>query len=293
MLAPICLFTYNRLTETKQTVEALQKNFLTKESELFIFSDGAKNEEGVLKVNEVRAFLKGISGFKSVTIFESKQNKGLANSIIAGVTQIIEKYGVVIVLEDDLITSPNFLNFMNEALDFYANKPKVFSISGYSMDLPSLNNYRKDYYLGYRASSWGWATWLNKWENVDWEIKGYDKFKWNIIEKLKFMRGGYDMPYMLWKQMNGKIDSWAIRWCYYQFRKQMFTVFPTLSKVESIGFGKEATHTRNASRFLTNMDKTKAIQFDFDEEINLNEKLVKEFRNKFSLISRVKNRLGI
>ena len=108
MLAPICLFTYNRLTEKKQTVEALQKNFLTKESELFIFSDGAKNEEGVLKVNEVRAFLKGISGFKSVTIFESKQNKGLANSIIAGVTQIIEKYGVVIVLEDDLITSPTF-----------------------------------------------------------------------------------------------------------------------------------------------------------------------------------------
>ena len=114
-LAPICLFTYNRLEETKQTVEALKNNFLAKQSELFIFSDGPKYIDNTLEVDSVRAFVKTISGFKKITINESIKNMGLASSIINGVSKVIKTYDSVIVLEDDLITSANFLNCKNQA----------------------------------------------------------------------------------------------------------------------------------------------------------------------------------
>lgn len=289
-LSPICLFTYNRLNETKKTVAALQKNNLAAHSKLFIFSDGAKNKNAFDKVNNVREYIKTITGFKSIEVFESEDNKGLANSIIEGVSKVINEYGKVIVLEDDLITSPNFLNFMNEGLSFYNNNNQIFSISGYTMNLPSLKNNDKDYYLGYRASSWGWATWLNKWENIDWEVKGYNKFKWNIIDKFKFMRGGSDMPLMLKRQMNGKIDSWAIRWCYHQFRNNLFTVYPTKSKVISIGFGEDATHTKDTNRFDNDLDESLKTAFIFDKTPALDNKLIKEFQHKFSILNRLKNK---
>ena len=147
MTTPICLFTYNRLHETKQTVKALKENFLAMESDLFVFSDGPKNDAGRLKVEAVRQFLTSVNGFKSVKVFESEQNKGLANSIISGVSQIIQKYGKVIVLEDDLITSTNFLNFMNQALDYYASKEKIFSISGFGHKVGLPADYPYDVFL--------------------------------------------------------------------------------------------------------------------------------------------------
>ncbi len=290
-LAPICLFTYNRLNETKQTIKALQRNHLASESELFIFSDGGKNNTTKFKVNEVREFIKTVKGFKSVKIFESKENKGLANSIIHGVSKIIQKFGQVIVLEDDLITSPNFLNFMNQGLNYYQKDEKIFSISGYTMELPSLNNYKKDFYTGYRASSWGWATWLNKWDNVDWEVQSYSKFRWSFLGKLNFMRGGVDMPGMLKKQMKGKIDSWAIRWCYHQFRVDGLTIYPSKSKVFSVGFGSSATHTKKTKRFDTTLDPSDKLLFEFDENVSVNKVLAREFKNKFSILNRIKDKL--
>ena len=290
-LAPVCLFTYNRLKETQQTVEALQRNNLAPQSNLFIFSDGSKTEEAKYKVDAVRQYIQTISGFKSVKILESTTNKGLANSIISGVTQIIEKYGKVIVLEDDLITSPNFLDFMNQALDYYENNSSIHSISGYSLNLPTLKNYPSDYYLGYRASSWGWATWKKKWDTIDWEVKQYHKIKNNPIQQLKFMRGGSDMYHMLKNQMNGKIDSWAIRWCFDQFIKNQMSIFPSKTKVVSVGFGVNATHTKHTSRFENILDNDTQRAFRFEENPQINGKLVKEFRKKFSIFSRLKDKL--
>lgn len=291
MLAPICLFTYNRPAETRQTVESLKLNYLAKESRLIVFSDGSKNETALPKVVEVRKYLHTITGFKTIEIIESPINKGLANSIITGVTKVIEKYGKVIVLEDDLVSSPNFLNFMNQALDFYTENSKIFSISGYSMQLPSLKAYNEDYYLGYRASSWGWGTWKNRWESVDWQVKDYSSFIWNPVKHYKFMRAGSDLPYMLWKQMNGKIDSWAIRWCYYQFKKDQLTVFPSKSMIESVGIGVAATHTKKTTRFNVSIEKSDQIHFHFKKETLINVKLKNEFKKKFSVINRLKDRL--
>ena len=291
MFAPICLFTYNRPNETIKTIEALQNNFLASESKLFIFSDGPKNEYQVSKVEEVRQFVKYIDGFKKVEIITSPVNKGLADSIIDGVSKIIDKFGKVIVLEDDLITSPNFLNFLNQALDYYVNNYNVFSISGYTMNLPSLKTSNKDYYLGYRASSWGWGTWINRWQSVDWMVMDYHSFKWDLIKQIKFNRGGSDMSSMLKKQMKGDIDSWAIRWCYNQFKNNQLTIFPTKSKVVSIGFDKNATHTKKTKRFLTPLDSGNQIWFKFDQTLNIEKHIESEFKSKFSFVQRLKDKI--
>jgi len=290
-LAPICLFTYNRLSETQQTVEALKKNYLAPESELFIFSDGPKDNSGAQKVNEVRKYLKTIDGFKTITIYESQKNKGLANSIISGVTQIIEQYGKIIVLEDDLITSSNFLDYMNQALDFYENHPNIHSVSGYTLDLPYLREYSKDYYFGYRASSLGWGSWLSKWVDIDWNVSDYKIFRHSFKAKYAFFKIGSDMPRMLKRQQEGKIDSWAIRWGYHQFKKGYFTVFASKSKVNHIGISNDATHAVGAKKFDTPLDSGIKQNFHFSNEIQINRKLIRQFKNKFSLIKRALDKI--
>ncbi|MBF0252411.1 MAG: sugar transferase [Candidatus Omnitrophica bacterium] len=293
-LAPVCLFTYNRFNETKRTLEALKKNFLSGESDLFIFSDGPKNGKSAVRVKAIREYLQAIDGFKSVSIVESKENKGLADSIISGVTEVLEKHKSVIVLEDDLITTPNFLDFMNQGLSFYENVEKIFSISGYTLDLPTLKTYDKDFYFGYRASSWGWATWKNRWDNVDWDVKDYSSFNKNFKMRHEFMRGGSDLPRMLNKQMNGKLDSWAIRWVYDQFKKNTVTVFASKSKVLSIGFDHNSTNTTKTSskRFETTLDDSKQRNFMFDDKVEMNKILNKEFKNKFSFANRLMKKVN-
>lgn len=283
---PICFFTYNRLKETKNAINALQNNFLAKYSDLFIFSDGYDNNSQKYKVERVRKYIKTIKGFNSITIFESPINKGLANSIINGVSKVINKYNKVIVLEDDLITSPNFLNWMNQGLEFYEDDLSIHSISGYTMDLKSLKKYSLDYYLSYRSSSWGWGTWKDRWLNVDWEVKEYKVFKYNIKSNIKFMRGGSDLPMMLKSQMDGKLDSWAIRWCFNQFSNNQFSIFPSYSKVVSIGFGRNATNTKFSDKFNTNLDKGDKTSFKFDKNYEKNIKIINEFAEKFSFKNR-------
>jgi hypothetical protein len=280
------------MEETQKTVNALQSNFLAKESNLYIFSDGPRNDQDNKKITKIREYIHTISGFNSVIVIESVKNKGLANSIIEGVTKVICKYGKAIVLEDDLITIPNFLEFMNQALTYYKDIPKIFSISGYSMNLPSLKHTKKDYYLGYRASSWGWGTWLDRWEKVDWEVKDYDHFKKNPLKQMRFIRGGSDMPGMLRNQMNGRIDSWAIRWCYHQFNEDLLTLFPSKSKLKSIGFGSEATHTKQTFRFDTNLDCGTQQKFTFNNSTLLEKPLIKEFQSKFSIRSRLMDKFN-
>ena len=160
-LAPIVLFVYNRPWHTQQTVEALKKNELAEQSELFIYCDEAKDESRRNSVDEVRRYIEKIDGFKKLTVTKRNKNWGLADSIIDGVTTIVNKYGKIIVLEDDLVTSPYFLRYMNDALEFYKDKNKVMHISGYVF--PIENNDLEDTYFIKPASCWGWSTWDRAW----------------------------------------------------------------------------------------------------------------------------------
>ena len=140
---------------------------------------------------------------------------------------------------------------------------------------------------------WGWGTWKYQWNQIDWEIKDYNQFKYNLLSQIKFSRGGSDMPGMLKKQMNGKIDSWAIRWCYNQYKKDLLTIFPSKSKLVSIGAGDSATHTKSISKFQTKIDSTDKKIFKFSSDIVLDKRILNQFRSKFSFYSRIKDKFNL
>lgn len=289
--APIVLFTYKRLDTLQQTVCALAANYLAAQSDLIIYSDGAKKLEDEPIIQEIRTFLKTISGFKSVTVRESATNKGLASSIIDGVSAVMLQYHKAIVLEDDLITSANFLEYMNQALDYYQENPRILSISGYSPIIKGLA--KNEVYYTHRASSWGWACWEDRWNKIDWQAKSYNEFQTDALAKKKFNKMGSDMTLMMKRQMNGTINSWAIRFCFHQFQNGLFSVHPSLSKVKNIGFAeKNATNTvQKYNRFQSEFDVTNNVVFNFKDEVKLNEEIVQQFIRDNSIKMRILNKV--
>ncbi|HEY4111807.1 glycosyltransferase [Puia sp.] len=291
--APVLLFTFKRLDTLKHTVSNLQQNALAKESDLIIFSDQALVEADTAKVAAVRTYIKTIAGFKSIRIVEAQQNTGLANSIINGVSKMLDQYGKVIVLEDDLLTTPNFLSFMNQALDDYQHEDAVFSISGYSFDLavkkgPSA----PDAYFLNRGWSWGWGTWKDRWRHVDWNMQDYRSFSTDPFAKKKFAQGGSDLNGMLRRQMQGKLDSWAIRWFYHQLKTGGLTLYPVLSKVYNDGFDEMATHTRGSnSRYQPMLDDTGRDVFRLPEEIQIDPAYQRKFQGKLGVPARILSRI--
>jgi hypothetical protein len=244
ILAPIVLFVYNRPEHTRKTIKALSNNLLANESELFIYSDAAKDTAGLDQVNEVRALIKTVTGFKSVTIFERKKNWGLATSIIDGVTTIVNKYERVIVLEDDLITSPYFLTYMNDALTLYENNEWVISIHGY---VYPIKKKLPDYFFLKGADCWGWATWKRGWNlfNPDGEYL-LNEIERQKLEKEFNFNNSFNYTGMLHDQIDGKISSWAIRWYASAFLANKYTLYPGKSFVENIGLDRTGTHCGEA-----------------------------------------------
>jgi hypothetical protein len=244
--APICLFVYNRPLHTQRTVEALLENTLSAKSDIFIFSDGAKNQSDLQKVKEVRRLIKSIVGFKHISIVESNENHGLANSIVSGVSDVIQRYGRIIVIEDDIVTSPLFLRFMNESLNLYNNDENVASIHGYVYPIENLPN---TFFLR-GADCWGWATWARAWSE-------YEPNGKKILTEIKY-RGlereidfNYSTNYikMLKNQINGKNDSWAIRWHLSAYLKGRLTLYPGTSFVRNIGNDNSGQHSKATNVF--------------------------------------------
>ncbi len=279
-LAPILLFVYNRPWHTWQTVESLQKNILADESELFIFSDGAKNESDRIKVEEVRNYIRRIKGFKRIDIEESEENNGLAESVISGVIKVINQYGKVIVLEDDLISAPGFLKFMNEALDFYENQKQIFSVTGYSFPLQSLEKYPNDVYVLRRPSTWGWGTWNDRWEKVDWNIEDYNDFISNINAQRKFNEGGDDLTPMLKLQMNGYIDSWGVRWAYSHYKNSAYCLYSKNALVRNIGLDNSGRHSPKTNKFNVKIDDSNS-QISLTETLKMDEEIQKNLKSFF------------
>lgn len=249
MLAPIVIFAFNRPEALQKLLDSLGMNSFYEESDKYIFIDGPRCEEDKAKVDEVITIARKVASNISI----SPVNRGLGNSIIAGVSTIIAEYGKAIVLEDDLICAPNFLSYMNQALDFYENDNKIISICGYGLKIKRPRGYVGDVYLLGRSSSWGWATWKDRWEQIDWDIQDWNEFSSNKQMRRAFNKNGSDMYSMLKGYMEGKNHSWAIRFCYNQFKLGKYSICPFISKVDNIGFGEEATNCKQRySRFKIN-----------------------------------------
>lgn len=243
-LAPITLFCYNRPEHLRRTVEALQKNELASESELIIYSDGPKTDADAAKVNAVREYIRTISGFKSVKINASPANKGLASSVIDGVTEVVNQYGRIIVLEDDVLTSKYFLKFMNDALNTYENCTEVLAIGSWNY-FAHPQKIKSDFFLRL-PDSIGWATYQRSWVLFE----GNSQFlldqlqKRNLIDKFN-MDKSYRYDEMLKYQITGKIDSWAIRWTATAILNDKLTYYPQYSMTKHIGFDAAATHCKD------------------------------------------------
>jgi len=287
-LAPIILFVYKRVDTLIKTVDSLAANRLANESVLYVFSDGYKNENDKKGVESVRNYIKDIQGFKKVEIFEADSNRGLANSIIFGVSKILKIHQKVIVLEDDLITTPNFLQFMNQNLNFYNDNKKVFSVSGYSLNICNGLTLKDDIYFFVRGASWGWASWADRWNKVDWKMTDYENFKNDFKAKRNFSKGGSDLNSLLRRQMNGEIDSWAIRWYYAQFKLQLLTIYPVLSKVLNNGFNNQSTHTYGSNkRYIPLIDTELKGNFNLPFEVSVNPEISKRFQKRMGILARI------
>jgi len=246
-IAPIALFAYNRLCHIRQTVEALKRNELAAESRLFVFSDGPKAEPDEEKVRSVREYLKTISGFRDVTIIERGKNFGLARTIITGVTEIVNRYGRIIVVEDDMVTSPYFLKFMNEALDFYEKEEKVISIHGYIY--PVKTRLPETFFLR-GADCWGWATWKRGWDLFEPDgQKLLNELKVRKLTRRFDFDGSYDYTKMLEDQVAGEKDSWAIRWYASAFLMGKLTLYPGKSLLRNSGLDSSGTHCDTSDIF--------------------------------------------
>jgi hypothetical protein len=240
VLAPIALFVYSRPSHTRRTVEALKKNTLSQKSDLIIYCDAPKSAAQAEMVSEVRQYVRQIDGFKSVTIIERESNFGLARSIISGVSHVCEERGRVIVLEDDLIVSPYFLQYMNDALVRYEDQPEVVSIHGYSY--PVSGKLPETFFIR-GADCWGWGTWKRGWDIFEPDGK---KLLAELERKSLFHKFNYDGAYsftnMLKEQIAGRNNSWAIRWHASAFLANRLTLYPGESLVKNIGFDSSGTH---------------------------------------------------
>ncbi len=285
-LSPIALFVYNRPAHTKLTLEALQSNELAINTDLYIFSDAAKSQRLLPSVEEVRQLFDAVDGFKSVTIVRREDNYGLAKSIISGVTSVIKRHGKVIVLEDDLVTSKYFLRFMNQALSAYANRPDIFSVTGFSFPLSSmsrLSESKSDVFLNIRPMSWSWATWSDRWEGIDWTVSDYKQFASKKSALNALNKGGEDLSDMLDLQMKGKLDSWYIRWTYHAFKVAGLTVYPATSFVNNIGHDNSGVHCiAKVDKVFCHSELNGSRNIELPKSIKLDQIVCDEFNRKFN-----------
>jgi hypothetical protein len=272
VLAPVVLFVYNRPWHTQQTIEALQKNSLAAVSELFIYSDAPKSDDAIEQVNAVREYIKSIHGFKTVTIIDRQTNYGLANSIIDGVTTIVNQFGKVIVLEDDLVTSPYFLSYVNDGLSLYENDENVASIHGY---IYPIDNLPETFFIR-GADCWGWATWKRAWDTFEPNGQGLlEKLTSRKLQKEADFNGSYNYTKMLQDQISGRNDSWAVRWYMSAFLEGMLTLYPGKSYVENIGNDGSGTHCSTSNMFSQEVDHLyeKLTKINPDENIAAKQKM--------------------
>ncbi len=283
-LAPIVLFVYNRPEHTLRTLDALSKNTEAAESILFIYCDGPKSNASnaqLEKIKEVSCIAKSEIRFKEVHVIDRKENMGLASSVIAGVTEIVNKYGKIIVLEDDLVTSPYFLKFMNDALNVYALSDDVVCVSGYTY--PVKKKLPETFFIKV-AECWGWATWKRGWEIF--EIDGAKLLceieNKNLGSAFDF-NNSYKYTQMLKEQIEGKNSSWAIRWYASAFLKNKLCLFPGTSLIQNIGIDGSGTHSGISDKWTVNLSRVKVNVSKITIEENLKAK--KLFVNHFDSIN--------
>ena len=264
MKAPIALFTYSRLDHTQRTIQALLRNFGVEEHDLIVFADAARGVEKIEAVSAVNDYIHTVSGFRSVTIRRRPYNYGLSKSIIEGVSEVLMQHETIIVLEDDMVTSPFFLTYMDSALENYSSDPKVISVHGY---IYPVRKTLPDAFFLRGADCWGWATWRRAWGIFN--PNGNDLL--NELRRRKLVNdfdfnGAFPYSNMLCSQTKGKNDSWAILWYASAFLADKLTLYPGRSLVQNIGNDSSGVHCTTSSIYDVELSQTPINIFNLDVE---------------------------
>ena len=288
MKSPIVIFGFNRPERFRIMTESLRANKGWNERDIYVYVDGARTEEERAKVAEVEAIARTLTD----NVAASSVNKGLAESIIGGVTEVVDRYGAVIVLEDDLVLQPRFLEFMDQALSVYREDERIMSVCGYGLKIKRPEGYAGDVYLSRRSSSWGWATWADRWHTVDWNVSDWEDLSRDKAKQRAFNRGGSDLYSMLRDYMNGRNRSWAIRFCYSQFVQGKWSVHPFRSLVLNEGYGADATNCKQTySRFKIDPENRPDGDFLMPVGIEPHSHILKENARYHGLVLRVYSRI--
>lgn len=296
MYAPIVLFAYKRLDTLKRVIASLEAAELSEKTDIYIFVDAAKRETDVEKNEAVKTYLeqwKSNAGFKNVYLSYASVNKGLSNSIIHGVGKVMNEWGKAIVVEDDIVVSKDFLSFMNRALEHYEKDENVWAITGYTEELEILRNMEYSTFPWYRCDCWGWASWKDRWDTIDWEVKDYRKFMFSPRMRGQINRGGEDMARMLDAQMAGAIDSWAIRWGYAASKADRVIIHPTISRVSNIGFDGEGSNCgiRDGETTIIEFEKECKLLPSDNLSQELHKAYLKKVNRQYSNASRIRKRM--
>ena len=271
--APLAIFCYKRLKLTKKLLTSLEKNKITKNSNAFFFVDYPKNKNDEKYVKNVIEEINKTEIFKKKKIILRKKNLGIKKNVTNGVNFIFKKYNKIIVLEDDLEVSNQYLKVVNNLLNVHINSKKIFTITGYSIPDNYLNKklIKKDFYLCKRPSSWGWATW---------------KKKWKILEKIKdqkFEKSNYgnDLVLMQKKKSQNELDSWAFSWTNKHINNDKYCIYPKYSLVKNNGSDEYSSNNYFKSKKFKNFIREYKFNKFGDYEFE-NEKIKNSFRNLYN-----------
>lgn len=276
---PIVLIVYNRPSHTERTIKSLANNIGAKDSNLYVFSDGPITKADENKVADVRSIIKSYSNrFKKLNLIERDTNYGLAKSVILGVTEIVSKYGCVIVLEDDLVSSKETLNYFDTCLNYYKDYDSVFSISAYTHPIDHFqvpDGYQYDIFFVRRMMCWGWATWKDRWQRADWKVDDFDEFikSEHLLSDYRRLIGA-DSLETLKQCVAGTKDVWACRWVYAHYKNNALCGCPTKSYIENIGLDGSGSNCGilNHINNELNIKKTEALKLPekatVDEELS-------------------------
>lgn len=245
--APIAVFCYRRPDHLRNTLQSLMRCEGFPGSPVFVYCDGPRSEAERGDVEATRTVARELLGDDAEYHF-SPTNRGLSASVIAGVSDVLARFERVIVIEDDLLLSPDFLSYMNKSLTLYADEARVFQVSGYTFEVPALARAGISVFLPF-TTSWGWATWRRAWSNFDAAAKGWERLQTEPGLRRRFnLDGAYDYATMLERQMQGKRDSWAIRWYWSVFSAGGLVLFPPTTLVKNEGMDGSGTHGRGLLR---------------------------------------------
>lgn len=278
---PVVLFVYNRTDHLQRTLDALNENRSISNTTLYIFSDGPRSDEDAKGVQDVRRLIREKNRFGNTEIIESETNKGLAASVIEGATQVLDKHGSIIVLEDDVVTSPGWYDFMNAGIQFYENNKSIWSIGGYCPPIRFPASYTNDVFLSPLTTSYSWGTWADRWKLVDWNISDYDEFIQDKERVDRFCGWNPERMRRLRRAMKNNRSSWAVRWGYAAAKHKCFNLLPVKSRVTNIGYDQGEHSQLITAKSMTMKYSVTPVDepFEFRGDLQLDPEIISALRD--------------